>query len=132
MQALKDDSETTFRPAVEPPDFPTPVLAFFNSLTPELQARIVRLFDTDVIETEMLRRGSVEPLLSCEQLALILDLSVDGLYKKLRRNELGIPFLPLGKGGGYRFDPKDVRGFINRVKVRPVQKPMRLRQRKRP
>lgn len=98
-----------------------------------LQMKLIRHFDRDVIEKEMRRRGMVEPLMSVKDLARTLGLSetCNGLYKKLQANELGIPYVPMGRGGGYKFDPRDVRDFIRNNKVVPLRRPESLKRKRR-
>lgn len=94
-----------------------------------LQAFLLKGISRGVIEREMQRRGMVEPLMSAQQLADVLGLKAQGLYKKLQHSELDIPYVPIGQGGGYKFDPRDVREFIRRRKVHPVCKPINLKRR---
>ena len=72
----------------------------------------------------------MKPLLNAVQLAEILGLTLEGLYKKIQQNALGIPYIPRGKFGGYRFEQKDVQEAIRNNKVNPPRKPQRLMKRK--
>lgn len=96
-----------------------------------LQMKLIQHFDRDVIEKEMRRRGMVEPLMTVKELAKVLGLSetAQGLYKKIQSNDLGIPYVPMGRGGGYKFDPRDVRDFIQKNKIHPIRRPDSLKGR---
>jgi len=76
-------------------------------------------------------RELAEPLLSCKDLAQILGITHHGLYKRLQHNEMDIPYIPLGRGKGYKFDPRDVRDFIRKQKIYPVVRPVSLQKRRR-
>jgi len=127
-------TDTPLSSATNPPSSPftkggmeefEEVSQFFKSLIQDevVQRHIIQLLPHDVLLSEIGRRKMIEPLLNTEQVAEILDLSIQGLYKKLQNHELGIPYVPLGRGGGYKFDPKDVREYIEKKKVHPVKRP---------
>ena len=105
---------------------------FFLSLSTDakLQTMLIKHFDRDVLVMEISERGIIEPLMNCEQLAKVLDISLEGLYKKLQKNELGIPYFPIGRGGGYKFDPRDVKEYIKKHKVYPIVRQKSLTSRK--
>jgi hypothetical protein len=110
---------------------PQQILEFFRQLAIDetLQAQLLTTFPMDVIRQELQRRGgTVEPLLNTEQLAGVLGLQLQGLYKKLQNNELGIPYVPIGRGRGYKFDPRDVRAYIQKKKIHPIVRPASLRR----
>ncbi|MEW6485777.1 MAG: helix-turn-helix domain-containing protein [Pseudomonadota bacterium] len=98
-----------------------------------IQEKLIQHFNRDVIAREMRRRNMIEPLMTVKDLAKVLGLSetAQGLYKKIQANDLGIPYVPMGRGGGYKFDPRDVRDFIERSKVYPIRRPDSLRGRRR-
>ena len=104
--------------------------AFFLQLMQDdqLQGFLVKHFAKDVLLSEINRRGIIEPLMSCKEFADVLGITHHGLYKRLQGNTLDIPYVPIGQGGGYKFDPRDVREFINKKKIRPVVKPESLRR----
>lgn len=107
------------------------ILEFFRQLSIDetLQTQLITTFPIDVIRQEVIRRGgTVEPLLNTAQLAGVLGLQLQGLYKKLQNNELGIPYVPIGQGRGYKFDPRDVREYIRKKKIHPIVRPASLRR----
>lgn len=121
--------ENNKMPIITAQDF----ISLFKELCEDefLQMKLIQHFDRDVIEKEMRRRGMVEPLMTVRDLARTLGLSETcyGLYKKLQSNELGIPYITLGRGGGYKFDSKDVAKWIEANKKRPIVRPESLRGR---
>jgi hypothetical protein len=109
----------------------TNVKEFFLYLIQDetMQNFLIRHFCHSVVEGEMSRRKSIETLLCCDDLAKILNISTQGLYKKLQNNDLDIPYIPLGRGGGYRFNPIDVKEWLTKNKKRPVKRPDSLKRR---
>ncbi|MEW6115613.1 MAG: hypothetical protein AB1553_01775 [Nitrospirota bacterium] len=93
-----------------------------------LQTVLIQHFFSDVILQELQRRGIVEPLMDIEDLAKTLNLTTEGIYKKIQNEELGIPFINKGRWGGYKFDPKDVREAIRKAKVHPIVRPASLKR----
>jgi hypothetical protein len=96
-----------------------------------LQQLLVKHFFHEVILSEVQRRNMVEPLMGVEELAQTLGMTVQGLYKKIQANDLGIPFIDRGRWGGYRFDPADVREAIRKSKLRPLVRPASLKRARR-
>jgi hypothetical protein len=92
-----------------------------------LQSFLVQHLAKDVLLAEVRRRDLIEPLMSCGELAQTLGITCHGLYKKIQHNDLEIPYVPLGRGGGYKFDPKDVKEYIRKKKIYPVVRPQSLR-----
>ena len=107
------------------------VAAFFIRLMDDdrLQFFLAQHLAKDILLAEVRRRDLVEPLMNCKELAQALGITQHGLYKRLQHNELDIPYVPIGQGGGYKFDPRDVREFIRKRKIHPVVKPASLRRR---
>lgn len=104
--------------------------AFFLQLIQDdrLQSMLVKHFAKDVLLSEIRRRDLIEPLMGCDEFARILGISLQGLYKRLQHKTLAIPYVPIGQGGGYKFDSRDVREFIKKQKIHPIVKPERLRR----
>jgi hypothetical protein len=96
----------------------------------QMQAILIQHFMPDVIIAELRRRRMPEPLLSTEDLAEILGITINGLYKKIQRDEIGIPYLPIGQGRkqGRRYDPRDVRAYIEKKKIHVVERPESLKR----
>jgi hypothetical protein len=109
-------------------------IKFFKDVCEDesLQMRLIQHFDHDVLEKEMRRREMIEPLMTVRDIARTLGLSesCEGLYKMLQKKELDIPYVPLGRGGGYKFDPRDVREWIRKKKIYPIKRPDSLRRRR--
>lgn len=106
------------------------VAAFFIEMMDDdrIQSMFVQHFTKDVLLAEVRRRDLIEPLMSCKELAQTLGITHHGLYKRIQHNELGIPYVPIGRGGGYKFDPRDVREFIRKKKIHTIVKPESLRR----
>ena len=129
--------QTSFRMEGTPPDSPSithseisEIAAFFIRLMADdrLQSFLAQHLAKDVLLMEVKRRDLVEPLMSCKEVAQTLGITHHGLYKRIQHNELGIPYVLIGRGGGYKFDPRDVREFIRKQKIHPVMKPASLRR----
>lgn len=116
-------------PGAEEPEAPQTADFFIRLMDDDrLQSFLAQHLAKDILLSEIKRRELIEPLMNCKDLAQVLGITLQGLYKRIQHNELGIPYVPIGQGGGYKFDPRDVRDFIRKRKIHPVVKPASLRK----